>query len=820
MKISYNWLKEYINLDISAQETADRLTDAGLEVEAVHMVSVCTAGPAAGRSVTGGLEGCVIGEVVTKEKHPDADRLSVTTVNIGEKVHLNIVCGAPNVAAGQKVIVAKVGTTIYPTNGDPLTLRKAKIRGAVSEGMICAEDELGLGTSHAGIMVLEQHAIPGTPASDFFKLDTDHILEIGLTPNRADAASHIGVAKDLVAILNSKLSEDKYFLQIPPLEEVDVSAPPLKINVSVEAAESCIRYMGLTISGVQVKESPDWLKSRLNSIGLTPINNIVDITNFVLHETGQPLHAFDAGNIEGKKVVVKKLEDGTKFTTLDAVERKLSSDDLMICSAKAPMCIAGVFGGKDSGISPSTKDIFLESACFEPGTVRRSSKRHGLKTDASFRFERGTDPNLPPYALERAAQLITRLAGGHIASDVFDYYPNPVKEKKIALSFHHCYRLIGKKIPHQEIQRILELLDMKIIEGGQDALVVAVPTNKTDVTVEADLIEEVLRIYGFNNVETPNSLKSNLSYTDPSDHQKKLHALSNYLTGHGFNEIMNNSLSDHKLLDLTPNGAEQAIFLENPLSPELSILRTNIIWGGLESIAWNHNRKNHDLKLFETGKSYRRHGDKIVEKFHLCLLLTGNRSAESWSEKSKPTDLFVLKGVVEGLLQRIGLDSPEIKEISTDVLASGIAYSIGGKNMAEIGFVKKNFLKHFEIKMPVFAAIFDLDALFQSSANNKIRYKEVLKFPEVRRDLALIVDKKVKYELLKDLAFKTEKKILKEVNLFDVYEGDKIGQDKKSYALSFILANEESTLTDKEVDQVMSNLVKNFQEKAGAAIRS
>ena len=818
MKISFNWLKQYIDSGLTAQKTGELLTDCGLEVESVEKHE----------TVKGGLEGCVIGEVKTKEKHPDADRLSVTTVDIGTGTLLNIVCGAANVAAGQKVVVATVGSTIYPTKGEPTTLKKAKIRGATSEGMICAEDELGLGESHEGIMVLDAKAKVGTPAREYFKIEEDHLIEIGLTPNRGDAASHIGVAKDLYAVLNWKLTEEKYSLHVPSVEGFS-PGPKGGIQVSVDDKDACPRYSGVSISEVTVKESPNWLKKRLQSIGLKPINNIVDSTNFVLHELGQPLHAFDADKIADKKVIVKKCAAGTKFTTLDGIERTLTANDLMICSATEPMCIAGVFGGQKSGVTNETKNIFLESAYFSPVSIRKSSKHHGLKTDASFRYERGADPNITVYALQRAALLIQEVAGGNVSSEITDIYPAPIEEKKISFSFHNCDRLIGKKIDHEQIKRILQLLHIQILNEGGETLLLSIPTNKSDVTIEEDVIEEVLRIYGCNNIETPSSVRSSLSYVSKPDTEKLRNTISDLLCGSGFTEIMSNSLTNAGYLDLLPSAKGNEVELLNPLSPELSILRPTLLFSGLEAIAYNQNRKNADLKLFEFGKSYtsppaplpRERGETAFsEENHLGLFLTGAKNEETWTSQQGSVDFFHLKAFVDNVLSRLGIKGLQISEMSSEILSSGLSYSAKSKKVVELGFVRKTFLKKFDVKKDVFFADFHWDAVMELVKNASVRFKEIPKFPEVRRDLALVVDGSVKYELLESLAFQTEKNLLKDVNLFDVYEGDKIEKGKKSYALSFILQDENATLTDVEVEKVIQKLMKAYQEKAGAVIRS
>ncbi|HET7819720.1 MAG TPA: phenylalanine--tRNA ligase subunit beta, partial [Bacteroidia bacterium] len=804
MKISYNWLKQYINLDITPEKTAQVLTDCGLEVESVEKHE----------TVKGGLEGLVIGQVKTKDKHPDADRLSLTTVDIGTGTLLNIVCGAQNVAAGQKVVVATIGTTIYPSNGEPLTMKKAKIRGAVSEGMICAEDEIGLGTSHEGIMVLDASAKIGTLAKDYFKIDNDFILEIGLTPNRADAASHIGVARDLFTTLNWRLSSNTYQLNLPDVSNFKIESNNSPIEVIIEDKNACPRYSGVTISGVTIKESPEWLKKYLTAIGLKPINNIVDATNFVLHEIGQPLHAFDADKISGRKIIVKKAASGSKFVTLDGIERTLSVDDLMICSATEPMCIAGVFGGIHSGITNDTKSIFLESAYFSPVSIRKTSKHHGLKTDASFRFERGTDPNITVYALQRAALLIKEIAGGVISSDVLDVYPAPIEETQVTLQYSQCDRLIGEKINRDSIKRILELLGIKIISSSQESVLLSVPTNKVDVKAEEDVIEEILRIYGCNNIPIPSSVRSSLSYNTKPDTEKIRNTISDLLCGLGFIEIMSNSLTNASYLEMIPSIKGKAVELLNPLSPELNILRPTLLFSGLEAIAYNQNRKNADLKIFEFGKSYIRISNNksdlksIEETSHLTLFMCGNKHNESWSQPQIAVDFFSIKAVVENILSRLGIISYQVSEISNELIANGLSFSIQKKEIVQFGWTKKTSLKKFDIKQEVFYADFNWDFVTEAIKSSVVRYKEISKFPEVRRDLALVIDKNVKYELLESLAYQTEKHLLKNINLFDVYEGDKIDTGKKSYALSFTLQNENATLTDKEVDAVMQKLVK------------
>ena len=805
MKISYNWLKQYVNTDLPAEEVGKLLTNCGLEVESIEKFE----------TVKGGLEGMVIGEVKTKEKHPDADRLSVTTVDIGTGTLLNIVCGAANVAAGQKVVVATIGATLYPSTGEPFTIKKSKIRGALSEGMICAEDEIGLGTSHEGIMVLDASARIGSPAKEYFKIESDHVFEIGLTPNRADAASHIGVARDLVAVLNCSSSGIQ--LTLPSVDSFAIDNDKLNIAVSVEDTAACPRYSGITLSGITVKESPEWLKQKLASVGVRSINNVVDATNYVLHELGQPLHAFDADKISGKKVIVKKLPAKTKFKTLDEVERELGAEDLMICNEKEGMCIAGVFGGITSGVTAQTKNIFLESAYFDPVHIRKTAKRHALKTDASFRFERGTDPNITVYALKRAAMLIKEVAGGTVSSNIVDIYPNPVENFKVAFSFANCDKLIGKQVDHELIKKILRSLGIEITSEGHDALLLSVPPFKVDVQREADVVEEVLRIYGYNNVELPSSLHASLSYAPKPDPDKIQSIISNLLSANGFHEIVTNSLTKASYY---PEKPERAIHILNPLSSDLEVMRQSLLFTGLESIAYNINRKNPDLKFYEFGKTYFKAGEKYIEERHLAVFATGRDKEESWKHKEERTDFFTVKSAVLGIASRLGIKDIRTTEMEHERLAGCVMLSSGKTNFSIIGKVKANILKELDIKQEVFYAGMNWEAVLQLLKNNKVQFTEVPKFPEVRRDLALLVDKNIRYEQLEQLAFQSEKNLLQSVNLFDVYEGDKIEKGKKSYALGFILRDPNATLTDKQIDKVMEKLQKTFEEKAGAKVRS
>lgn len=814
MKISYNWLKTYLDISLPAEETGKILTDCGLEVESIELVS----------AVKGGLNGIVVGEVKTKEKHPDADRLSVTTVDIGTGALLNIVCGAANVTAGQKVLVATIGSTLYPTNGDPFEIKKSKIRGQLSEGMICAEDEIGLGTSHEGIMVLDSSTSIGMPAKEYFKLEDDYIFEIGLTPNRADAASHVGVARDLSAYLNYQAllnSTKPLTLELPNVNGFTNDSNDKKIDVIVEDTAACPRYSGITIRGVKVSESPDWLKNRLTTIGLKPINNIVDITNFVLHELGQPLHAFDADKITGEKVIIKKVPAKTKFKTLDGIERELNNEDLMICNVTDPMCIAGVYGGVDSGITEKTTTIFLESAYFDSVHIRKTSKRHGLKTDASFRFERGTDPNITVYALKRSAMLIREIAGGQISSEVIDVYPAKIEPFKVGLSYKNCADFIGKEIDKKIIKNILVSLGIEIITEGTDALMLAVPPFKVDVKREVDIIEEVLRIYGYNNVDIPSAVHSSLSYSEKPDPEKIQDTIADLLSNNGFGEIMTNSLTKSDYYsNLSFINPAELISILNPLSSDLNIMRRVLLFNGLEAISYNINRKNNDLKLYEFGKIYLKTTEgKYIENKHLALFATGRKEAESWNSKYHTTTFYSLKGSVEAVLTRLGLIELKFETNHHDLLTENLIGYSGKKQVVSFGKVKSNLLKSFDIKQDVYYADFNWDNILELIKKQKFEYKEIPKFPSVRRDLALLLDRSVSFEQLEQIAYQTERKLLKEVRIFDVYEGNKLEAGKKSYAISFTLLDDNETLTDKLIEKIMERLMKAYVEKTGATIR-
>ncbi|WP_111684116.1 phenylalanine--tRNA ligase subunit beta [Winogradskyella tangerina] len=808
MKISYNWLKQFIKIDWDAEKTGELLTDLGLEIEGIEQYE----------SVKGGLKGVIVGEVLTCEQHPNADRLKVTTVNIGEDEPVQIVCGAPNVAKGQKVPVATIGTTLYTPEGEAWKIKKGKIRGEESHGMICAEDELGLGESHDGIMVLDKDLKVGTPAADIFEIENDQVFEIGLTPNRADAMSHFGVARDLKAGLLQK--EVALELITPSVMAYHVDARSLKIDVEVKDKDKCPRYCGVTISGVKVESSPSWLQHRLKAIGLSPINNIVDITNYVLHELGQPLHAFDANKIAGNKVEVKTCKAGTKFTTLDETVRELHEDDLMICDGEKPMCIAGVFGGIDSGVTEQTTNIFLESAYFNPVSIRKTAKRHGLNTDASFRFERGIDPNITEYALKRAALLIVEIAGGEITSDISDAYPNKIEDFQVRLSFDNAKKLIGEEIPRETIKSILTSLEIKVNNVTETGLGLTVPAYRNDVQREADIIEEILRVYGYNNIGTTEKLNASISNSNRFEDYKLQNVIGNQLASQGFFEIMANSLTSPKYIELADDlNPEHNVVMLNPLSNDLEVMRQSLLFSGLEAVSHNINRKRNDLKLFEFGKTYHQFSDHREEHKHLSLFVSGNKTEERWNSVSNPSDFFYIKGIVETILQRLGLNRLRTAPTKSSVLSEGVSLSLGKKTLVNFGLVKKSVLKHFGISQNVLFADFNWDNVLEMAKHNKIKFSEIPKYPEVRRDFALLLDDQVTFEDIHTIAKQTEKQLLKNINLFDVYEGKNLPKGKKSYAVSFTLQDENKTLTDKQIDKIMSKLQGNFESKLGAELR-
>ncbi|WP_316838010.1 phenylalanine--tRNA ligase subunit beta [Pedobacter nutrimenti] len=798
MKISYNWLKQFIQTDKTPQELSLILTNIGLEVESLEKV----------QPIAGGLEGLVIGKVLTCVQHPNADRLRVTTVDAGGAEHIQVVCGAPNVAEGQKVVVATVGTTVYPNEGEPFKINKSKIRGEVSEGMICAEDEIGLGGSHAGIMVLPEDTPVGIPAKEYFKMEDDYLYEIGLTPNRADAASHLGVARDLAAYFRTEIT-------MPDVSSFKTDNEDLDIKVQVEDEDACPRYSSVSISGVTVADSPDWLQDKLKVIGIRPINNIVDITNYVLHELGQPLHAFDAGQITGGKVFVKKATEGEPFVTLDGIERKLSAEDLMICNAAAPMCIAGVFGGKSSGVTAETTKVFLESAYFNSVSVRKTSKRHNLKTDASFRYERGTDPEITVYALKRAALLIQEIAGGMISSNVSDLYPNPVKPFEVEVSYKNINNLIGASIPDAEIKAIITALGIAVAEEKEGQLSLRVPNYKVDVTRECDVTEEVLRIYGYDNIAIPSKINASLSYGSKPDRELTQHIIADMLTANGFLEIWCNSLTKSTY----SKNIDEAVHLLNPLSSDLNVMRQSLLMPALESVAYNQNRKNQDVKFYEFGKTYHLINEKYVERPRLLLLISGTSLPEQWNHKVNPVSFYHLKAAVDAITGRLGISTYQTEEVNDENFAYGMRYFRGDKTIVTFGAATAADRKKGDVDKEVFYADFDWALLLEMIKKNRIINKEVPKYPSVRRDLSMLVDTEVTFDDLKTIAFKTEKKLLKNVQVFDVYKGDKLPEGKKSYALNFTLQDEEQTLTDKQIDAVMQKIISNLAQTAKAEIR-
>ncbi|MDR1545090.1 MAG: phenylalanine--tRNA ligase subunit beta [Prevotellaceae bacterium] len=833
MNISYNWLKSYLNTDLSADEIAKTLTSIGLEVGKVEKYE----------TIKGGLKGLVVGKVLTCEKHENSDHLHVTSVDIGENEPLQIVCGAPNVAENQKVIVATIGTTLYQGE-ESFVIKRSKIRGVESFGMICAEDEIGVGVSHAGIMVLPENTPVGLLAREYFGVSDDEIIEVDITPNRADAASHWGVARDLNAFffahkINSELKRSS-------VENFNVDNENFKIKIRVENTAACPRYAGVTLTGVKVAQSPKWLQDRLLSIGLRPINNVVDITNFVLHAFGQPLHAFDADKILGGEIVVKNLVEGTKFTTLDGVERSLSANDLMICNAKEPMCIGGVFGGLHSGITENTTKIFLESAYFNPVTIRKTARYHGLNTDSSFRFERGINPHDTIYVLKYTAMLIKELAGGEISSQVVDNYPVKFEDFDVEVPLDKIHSLIGKNISEEEIERIFTSLEIEILSKEKTCVYkLKIPAYRVDVQRDIDVIEDILRIYGYNNVEFSDSLKSNIAYSPkPNDYQLQ-NLVSEQLTANGFYEIMNNSLTKvayYENLKTFPK--ERNVVIINALSNDLSVMRQTLLFGGLESIAHNANRQNADLKFYEFGNAYQYNADTAVlpcncgidtqspenqdrlatysESFHLALWLTGKRAEQSWLRKAENVTVYDLKSYVQNIFIRLGIKSEFVmlEEFSDEIFVQGLKFSTkAGKLLGNLGIIDSKILKHFDINQEVYFADLQWNNLLAEFAKKKIRFEEISKFPEVKRDLALLLDKNVSFAQIEQTARKTERKFLQNITLFDVYEGKNLPENKKSYAVNFVLQDKGKTLTDKQIDEVMSRLIKNFEKELGASLR-
>lgn len=820
MNISYNWLKKYVDFNLTPDEVAAALTSIGLETGSVEEV----------QSVKGGLEGLVIGEVLTCEAHPNSDHMHITTVNLGQGEPVQIVCGASNIAAGQKVVVATLGTKLY--DGDEcFTIKKSKLRGVASVGMICAEDEIGVGTSHAGIIVLPEDAVPGTLAKDYYNIKSDYVLEVDITPNRADACSHYGVARDLYAYLiqNGKQTG----LKRPSVDAFAVENHDLDIKVTVDNSEACLRYAGVTLKGVTVKESPEWLQNELRLIGLRPINNVVDITNYIVHAFGQPLHCFDADKIKGNEIVVKTMPEGTPFVTLDGVERKLNERDLMICNKEEAMCIAGVFGGLDSGATETTKDIFIESAYFHPTWVRKTARRHGLNTDASFRFERGVDPNGVIYALKVAALMVKELAGGTISSEIKDVCAVAVQDFRVELSYEKVHSLIGKVIPVDTIKSIVASLEMKIVNETAEGLTLDVPPYRVDVQRDCDVIEDILRIYGYNNVEIPTTLKSSLTTKGECDKSNKLQNLAaEQLVGCGFYEILNNSLTRAAYYDgLESYPSKNLVMLMNPLSNDLNTMRQSLLFGGLESISHNANRKNADLKFFEFGNCYyfnaeKKNPEKVLaayrEDYHLGLWVTGKRVVNSWAHADENSSVYELKAYVENIFARLGLQMHDlvIGNLTDDIYAAALSVDTrGGKRLATFGVVTRKLLKAFDIDNEVYYADLNWTELLKAVKKVKKGYKEISKFPAVKRDLALLLDKKVQFAEIEKIAYETEKKLLKEVSLFDVYEGKNLEAGKKSYAVSFLLQDENSTLNDKQIDKIMSKMIANLEKRLNAKLR-
>jgi phenylalanyl-tRNA synthetase beta chain len=807
MTISYNWLSEYLPEKIEPEKLSKILTSIGLEVESMEPFE----------AIKGGLNGLVIGEVLECEKHPDADKLSLTKVNIGTGEPLQIVCGASNIAAGQKVVVATIGTTIYPAAGEPLTMKKAKIRGAESHGMICAEDEIGLGQSHAGIMVLPADAKAGTPAAEYFNVYNDIIFEIGLTPNRMDAMSHLGVAKDVCAWLSHHNKKDT-LVKSPFKNNFKVDHQGMQMEVVIENATACQRYAGVSIQGITVAESPEWLQQKLKSISLRPINNIVDVTNYILHETGQPLHAFDADKIEGRKVIVKNVAEATPFITLDEKERKLSADDLMICNAEALMCIGGVFGGLHSGVTSATKNIFLESAWFNPATIRKTSFRHGLRTDAATRFEKGVDISNTVNVLKRAAVMLKEIAGGEIASDIIDVYPEPKQKTEVGLKYHYLKKLSGKNYHGDTIKNILTSLGFEMIKEGMDELFVKVPFSKPDITIAADLVEEIMRIDGLDNVEIPQMITIAPAVETLAHEATCQEKVAGYLVGLGFNEIFTNSITNSAYF--TDEVLSGTVKMINNLSEELNVMRPSMLETGLETITHNLNRKNNTLHLFEFGKTYSTDGvGSYAEKNHLSLLVTGTKTESGWNTKAQKADFYFIKGVLEKLVALTGLTIGELIIAENEKLGNAVEVKIRNEVVAVLGEVNKTTINKFDCKQPVFFADINWDKLMQLSKKNSISFKEIPKFPAVQRDLAIVVDKGVAYQQIEKLTLTAKASKLKTVSLFDVFESDKLGAGKKSMAVSFTFLDEEKTMTDNEIDAMMGKIIAVYEKELGAEVR-
>ena len=820
MNISYNWLKDYLDFDLQPDEVAAALTSIGLETGGVEEV----------QTIKGGLEGLVIGEVLTCEEHPNSDHLHITTVNVGGAEPLQIVCGAPNVAAGQKVVVAVNGTKLY--DGDEcFTIKRSKIRGVESNGMICAEDEIGIGTDHAGIIVLPADAVVGTPAKEYYNVKSDYVLEVDITPNRVDATSHFGVARDLAAYL--KQNGKPANLKRPSVDAFKIDDEVPAIEVVVENKEACLRYSGITIKNVTVKESPEWLQNRLKVIGLRPINNVVDITNYILHGVGQPLHSFDADKIKGNKVVVRSATEGAKFVTLDGVERTLTDRDLMICNVEEPMCIAGVFGGLDSGVTEQTKNVFLESATFHPTWIRKTARRFGLNTDASFRYERGLDPNQTVEVMKRAALLIQEVAGGTITGAIQDIYPVPVAPYRVELTYDKVNTLIGKVIPVETVKSILESLEMKIVSETAEGLVIDVPVYRIDVQRDVDVIEDILRIYGYNNVEFSDNVKSNLSYQTPTDRSYKLQNLiSEQLCGCGFNEILNNSLTRSAYYDnLSTYPVSHCVMLMNPLSADLNCMRQTLLFGGLESVEHNAKRKNGNIRFFEFGNCYdynidhKKEGETLAEfseDYRLGLWVSGSRVDNNWAHPNEKSSVYELKAYVENILVRLGVNLQKVifGDLANDIYSAGLSITTSsGRQLGTMGIVSPKICKELDIETDVYYAELSWTLLMKEIKKSKVTFSEISKFPAVKRDLALLLEKNVQFAEIEKIATESERKLLKDVALFDVYEGKNLPAGKKSYAVSFYLQDEGKTLNDKQIDAIMKKIQTNLEQKLGAQLR-
>ena len=820
MNISYNWLKDYLDFDLQPDEVAAALTSIGLETGGVEEV----------QTIKGGLEGLVIGEVLTCEEHPNSDHLHITTVNVGGAEPLQIVCGAPNVAAGQKVVVAVNGTKLY--DGDEcFTIKRSKIRGVESNGMICAEDEIGIGTDHAGIIVLPADAVVGTPAKEYYNVKSDYVLEVDITPNRVDATSHFGVARDLSAYL--KQNGKPANLKRPNVDAFKIDDETSAIEVVVENTEACLRYSGITIKGVTVKESPEWLQNRLKVIGLRPINNVVDVTNYILHGVGQPLHSFDADKVKGNKVVVRSAKEGSKFVTLDGVERTLTDRDLMICNVEEPMCIAGVFGGLDSGVTEQTKNVFLESATFHPTWIRKTARRFGLNTDASFRYERGLDPNQTVDVMKRAALLIQEVAGGTITGAIQDIYPAPVAPYRVELAYNKVNTLIGKVIPVETVKSILESLEMKIVSETAEGWVIDVPVYRIDVQRDVDVIEDILRIYGYNNVEFSDNVKSNLSYQTPTDRSYKLQNLiSEQLCGCGFNEILNNSLTRSAYYDnLSTYPVSHCVMLMNPLSADLNCMRQTLLFGGLESVEHNAKRKNGNIRFFEFGNCYdynidhKKEGETLAEfseDYRLGLWVSGSRVDNNWAHPNEKFSVYELKAYVENILVRLGVNLQKVifGNLANDIYSAGLSITTSsGRQLGTMGIVSPKICKEMDIETDVYYAELSWTLLMKEIKKSKVTFSEISKFPAVKRDLALLLDKNVQFAEIEKIATESERKLLKNIALFDVYEGKNLPAGKKSYAVSFYLQDEGKTLNDKQIDAIMKKIQTNLEQKLGAQLR-